>query len=217
MKSVFFIDGFNLYHAIDKSFAHNKYKWLDLRLLAENFIGLDEQISKIIYFTAYARWDQIKTQRHKTYVAALTSRGVEIAQGKFKRVEKNFNKRSMPVVSSDKSGEDLPDRLRFQSFEEKETDVNIAVKLLEHAAQNQYDKFYIISGDSDFLPAIRSIKRNHRSIKLISILPIRGKGFSLKQVCDEQRWITEDHLKNSLLNDQIKIGSQTITKPVNWK
>lgn len=65
MKSIFFIDGFNLYHAIDNNFKHGKYKWLDLRLLSEKFIAPEEKIKKIFYFTAYAKWDKVKIERHK--------------------------------------------------------------------------------------------------------------------------------------------------------
>lgn len=110
----------------------------------------------------------------------------------------------------------MPKYLKYRTFEEKETDVNIAVKMLEQATLNQCDKFYILSGDSDFLPAIKSVRKNFRDIKLINILPINGRGISLGQVCDEQRMVSEDDLKNSFLKDTIKIGKKTIKKPTSW-
>jgi len=51
--------------------------------------------------------------------------------------------------------ENLPNEFTFKSKEEKETDVNIAVKMMEIAFFGDFDRFYIISGDSDFVPAVR--------------------------------------------------------------
>jgi len=216
MKSIFFVDGFNLYHAIDKYFDHNTYKWLNIRKLAEQFIEADEEIKKILFFTAYTIWNTDKIKRHKKYITALSSKGIEIVKGNFKKVEKKFRKDKMKVIESSVSDSELPDELVFQTYEEKETDVNIAVKILEYADTELYDRFYIISGDSDFIPAIKSAKKNYRKIEFINILPIESSGYSLGQVCDDQLKIEEKHLKSSLLEDEIKIGKLIIKKPSKW-
>ncbi|MBR2082614.1 MAG: NYN domain-containing protein [Elusimicrobiaceae bacterium] len=44
--------------------------------------------------------------------------------------------------------------------EEKLTDVNIAIYLLEIALKNTVDEAVIVSADSDLIPAILAIKRN---------------------------------------------------------
>ncbi len=44
-KVAFFIDGFNLYHAINDDERYKKYKWLDLNSLAKKFITHDESIT----------------------------------------------------------------------------------------------------------------------------------------------------------------------------
>lgn len=51
-KVIFFIDGFNLYHSIANERRFNKYKWIDLSKLANNFITKKEHIEEIYYFTA---------------------------------------------------------------------------------------------------------------------------------------------------------------------
>lgn len=217
MKSIFFIDGFNLYHAIINHFDHGKYKWLNLKELAKQFIDEDEELKKVLFFTAYVTWDDDKRERHKKFVTALSSKGVEIVMGSFKSIEKTFKKNKMRVVASDIPNDQLPNKLRFKTFEEKETDVNIAVKILEYASTEQYDKFYIISGDSDFIPAIKSAKKNYRKVKFINILPIGGSGFSLGQICDEQYTMEEKHMQSSLMEDEVAIGTTIIEKPENWK
>ena len=63
---IFFIDGFNLYHALaNKRFY--RYKWLDLSGLAEKFITKKDRIEDIYYFTALATWSAEKVRRHKLY------------------------------------------------------------------------------------------------------------------------------------------------------
>lgn len=63
-----FVDGFNLYHAIDSSPAFHKYKWLNLRKLVQCFVRSQDEIKAVFYFTAYATWDSKKVERHKSYV-----------------------------------------------------------------------------------------------------------------------------------------------------
>jgi len=217
MKAASFVDGFNLYFAITKSFTHSKYKWLNLRKLAERYLEKGEELKQVLYFSAYAFWDPEKVRRHKTYIAALSASGCDIILGKFKTVSKTFVKSKMQIVSASLPEAALPERMSFKTFEEKETDVNIAVKMIELASSNQYGHFYIVSGDSDFLPAIKYIKRTYRSIKFTNILPINGKGISLGQVCDEQVEMNEEDLKTSLLADQVPHGVDVISRPIIWK
>jgi len=218
MKNVaFFIDGFNVYHSVDNNFKSNAYKWLDLRTLSERFIADNEKIKNILYFSAYCTWDARKKAKHKKYVRAISSRGVEIILGQFQWVSKRFLKAKMDVLNQKPPSAKLPDLIEFKSHEEKKTDVNIAVKMIELATHGEFDTFYIISGDTDFVPAIKYIKRYHRNIKLINILPYGAKGFKLAQVCDKQLQITEKDLKNSLLPDEIKIGKESIKKPSSYK
>ena len=216
IKSVFFIDGFNLYHAIINHFNHGKYKWLNLKELAKQYVDIDEDAKKVLFFTAYVTWDSDKKERHRKFVTALSFKGVEIVMGSFKRVVKAFQKNRMQVIESDKSQDQLPNYLKFITYEEKETDVNIAVKILEYASKEQYDKFYIVSGDSDLMPAIKSAKKNYRKIEFINILPIGGRGLSLGQVCDKQIVMTEEHMKAALMEDKVIIGNQVIEKPESW-
>jgi formylmethanofuran dehydrogenase subunit E len=59
-----YIDGFNLYHAID-SLGNERLKWLNLSKLASTFLRRDEQLVRVVYFTALLTIDPQKLQRHK--------------------------------------------------------------------------------------------------------------------------------------------------------
>ena len=54
-KAAFFIDGFNLYHSLDKKKDFHKYKWLNLWRLSELILLPNETLADVYYFTAYGQ------------------------------------------------------------------------------------------------------------------------------------------------------------------
>jgi len=48
--------------------------------------------------------------------------------------------------------------LNLKRHEEKNTDVNIAITLLELAIMDQFDKCFVLSSDNDFRPVIKRVK-----------------------------------------------------------
>jgi hypothetical protein len=72
-KRVFlYVEGFNLYHGLH-NLKKPRLKWLNLRSLAEKFIGPQkETFEKIYYFSSVATFmGKEIVQRHKTYIEAL--------------------------------------------------------------------------------------------------------------------------------------------------
>ena len=114
-RVAFFIDGFNLYHSLPVCGEFRQYRWLDLRRLAECFYS-PRRIEQIIYFTAYAAWSRSKTKRHRTYIQAQRNRGVAVEIGEFHKLKKRCRAGC---------------KRTYWTHEEKQTDVNIAIKLLE--------------------------------------------------------------------------------------
>ena len=136
------IHGFHLYHAID-NLRDNRLKWLNLRLLIENFTKPDvHSIEKIYYFSAYATWKEQAYHRHLAYTKALKHTGIETVMGQFKEKDRACKKCGA----------------KWKGHEEKETDVKIALQLLDDAYQDKYDTAIIVSQDSDLFPAIRLVK-----------------------------------------------------------
>ena len=91
-----FVDGFNLYHAIDDLDIDPKthrplrqkqhLKWLDLHSLASAFVPPSrEEVVAVHYFSAFATWLPDAYQRHLDYVRALESTGTHVAMGNFKK------------------------------------------------------------------------------------------------------------------------------------
>lgn len=221
MKSIFFIDGFNLYHAIDSIAQYRKYKWLNLKKLAENLIGEEETLEQVLYFTAYCTWDKQKRKRHKNYVEALTSHGVHTVQGKFAQVTKRFNKDIMPVTDMSPFVTDIsifPDEIEFTTYEEKRTDVNVATKIVDYAYQEKYDHAYVISADGDIAPAIETVRNRFPQKKFTAVLPIGLSGHYICKICDfNVIKLEEKHLIKAQLPNPVIIGTQkSIEKPHSW-
>ena len=146
-------------------------------------------------------WDIAKVARHKSYAEALRTVDVEPIFGAFRR-------------------KDLKCRVcykRYKTYEEKQTDVNIAIKLFETAIADSWDTACIVSGDSDLTPAIKAIKKTF-SIKQIGvIIPIGRRAEELKAVTDFHRKIKEKHLRTCQFDDEIDIsGGRKIIRPETW-
>ena len=83
-KVIFFIDGFNIYHALNNKRFY-LYKWRDLLGFAKKFVTKNDKIEDIYYFTALAIWSPDKVRRHKTFIKAQEIKGVKIIYGEFKK------------------------------------------------------------------------------------------------------------------------------------
>jgi len=49
-------------------------------------------------------------------------------------------------------------------FHEKGVDVQIAVDIVRGSIKNEYDKFYLVSSDTDLLPAIRTARDEGKEV-----------------------------------------------------
>lgn len=199
-RTMFFIDGFNMYHSI-KEGKYAKYKWLNYWSFSEKFLLEGDILSGVLFFTAIAHWDDHE-KRHKFLIAANEDVGVEVIYGKFKKVDK-FCKKCERY---------------YKSREEKLTDVNIATHLFLSAIADKFDKAVIVSGDSDLIPAVKGIKKAFPSKELFSITPIGRDSQELIEAIGKHRRVREEHLRTSQFDDNItlKDGSKFF-RPKEWQ
>jgi uncharacterized LabA/DUF88 family protein len=156
-----YIDGFNVYHAIDdisraSRGTDNYLKWLDLRKLMEVFT--DKAVHEIVsikYFSAYATWMPGPYARHQLYVQALRNSKVEVILGQFK--EKDLYCKNCKTT--------------FRGHEEKESDVNLACHLTADAYRDIFDQAFIVSRDSDLSQPIRFLTEHFPKKKVKVIAP----------------------------------------------
>jgi len=207
MRTNIYIDGFNFYYLCVKG---TPYKWIDFKSLFSKLLGKNCDISSIKYYTAIVSGIQDPGQpiRQKTYINALEKYIPEfhVHYGSFLT-----NKRWMPM--------DKPiscwDLIKVIKTEEKGSDVNLAVNLLNDAWKNDFDCAVILSNDSDLKEAIRIVKENLKKVIGI-IVPCKAHpSKDLLQYADFIKHIRFNLLKNSQLPDPIP--NTNIHKPVKWK
>jgi uncharacterized LabA/DUF88 family protein len=103
------------------------------------------------------------------------------------------------------------------TYEEKETDVNIAIALVEDAVQNRYDTAILISGDSDLRPAVAAVKRLRPEKRIVAAFPPSRHSRVLAQVVDAYLTIGDSKIRNAQLPPKIITnGGVTLTRPAHW-
>ena len=206
----YFIDGFNVYHSLAEASIKNptfkKYKWLNYAKLAKCFkpprTNFSDTIIKIYYFTALTFWNKEKLTRHKLYIQALEHVGIKVVYGQFRSVDKFCTKCNQ----------------FYSTYEEKRTDVNIAIKLFEEARNDNFDTAIIISGDSDLIPSIQVTKSLFPDKEFGVIIPFNRSAEELKNVAHFYMKMRPDHLDKSLFEEKIVLNNGIVlTRPPNWK
>jgi hypothetical protein len=97
----------------------------------------------------------------------------------------------------------------FQSAEEKRTDVNIAVYMLDDAYQDVCDQFVLITGDSDLVPVIKTIKLRFPAKKVLVYIPARGRpkhGFEMRGIADRVKEVPLNLLSVPRAPAQVPMG-----------
>ena len=203
----FLVDGFNLYHSIIEALEVQpaaSMKWLDLLALCRSYlsaIGRDATLERIFYFSALPEWRPDKMARQAIYVAAFKTTGVEVQLGRFKEKE------AMCFSCG----------ATFKRHEEKETDVAVAVKLMELFLLNACDTVVLVTGDTDLAPAIRTAKVRWPEKKVWALFPFGRHNAELKAIAHGHIKIKANAYLKSQLPNPIKISAgELLWKPTGW-
>lgn len=184
MRVACYVDGFNLYHAID-DLGQPHLKWVDLLALGKSICRADEDLVKIAYFSAYATWLPEQYARHRQYVAALKYLGVECHIARFSANDAQCKKC----------------KTKWVRHEEKETDVHFSLTLFEDAVDDVFDRAIIISADGDHAPAIRRVRKRYPAKQMFLAAPPNRhtRARELREVCGSSTMITQGRVAKCLL------------------
>lgn len=197
IRTIVYVDGFNLYHAID-DLRENHLKWLDLWALSERLLQPGQTLIGVKYFTAYATWRPQSYRRHQRYVDALKSKGVVPIIGVFK---------AKPVRCQ------AACKQMYKTHEEKETDVNIGVHLVADALKDRFDRALVISADTDLNSAVR-LARQESPQKAIHIVAPPGRKTRNSSALFE---VTKGKIRKSLLEEETTLqDGRIIRRPVEY-
>jgi uncharacterized LabA/DUF88 family protein len=194
-----FVDGFNLYHGLHEK-TGRKYLWLDLRQLATSLLKPDQRLVAVHYFTARVRNNPLSAAHQAQYLGALRCTNVHVVEGRFQ--EKTQECRSCGG--------------QWTSYEEKETDVNLCVALLEAARLREFDVALIVSGDSDMVPAVRSVRHMRSDVRLVAAFPPMRFSDELKRAVHASLHVGIAKIRQAQLPDHVTDGDRTYHRPKYW-
>ena len=212
-RVTFYIDGFNFYYGLRRtrkgSPRWGKYYWIDMVKLCEGFLGDDQQLEKVVYFTASPLSEE-KSSRQSAFLNAnriINGDRFEIVRGKY------FTKSiTCPVCKSN-----------IPRPEEKGTDVNISVRMMADCILDKTDSLVLVSADSDLIPPLEFIQRYFKEKKLKVYFPpsdlCRDLTDNLKRHGGKPSLLdkNEKRFANAIMPDEVKKGALKYTIPEKWK
>lgn len=105
--------------------------------------------------------------------------------------------------------------------EEKRTDVNIALEMVQDAYEDRADIFVVVSGDSDLVPAIDVVKTKFPQKQVIVYVParhaVRGAATEIRSAADRNRTFPLNLLPHCQFASPFSDGTGTsLHKPSSW-
>jgi len=101
--------------------------------------------------------------------------------------------------------------------EEKETDVAIAVKMLELLHLGEADAVVLVSGDTDLIPAIRTAATLFPAARIAVCFPFKRHNAELRRAVKHSFKIGKDQYAKHQLADPILLpNGHAIRKPAAW-
>ncbi|MDE0006174.1 MAG: NYN domain-containing protein [Rhodospirillaceae bacterium] len=207
MRTFVYVDGFNLYYGALKG---TPFRWLDLVSLFEKVLQPHHDILTVKYFTARVSGtpaDPWTPQRQDVYLRALQHfrREVDVYYGHFLSHTVNA-----PLAQP------IGGRLTAEVIrtEEKGSDVNLAVQLLNDGWLDAYDCAVVVSNDSDIAEAMRLVRElDGKRIGLVTP-GTRRASRQLTKYAHFSRNIRSNVLQRSQLPH--RIPGTNIRKPALW-
>lgn len=198
-----YVDGFNLYHGLHASSAR-RHLWLDLPGLAASLRPRSSLVS-VKYFTASVLNEPAAQGRQDTYIAALLAAHpdlVEVTMGRYQQKTRRCRNCDHP----------------WHLYEEKETDVNIAVNLVADAAAGRADTFMIVSADSDIAPAVRMAQLLNPAAFFVAAFPPKRYSNELKTLMPASFQIGRGRVASALLPDTVtSADGSSHRRPDKWR
>lgn len=204
-RVISYIDGFNLYFGL-KNKGWKRYYWLDLEALSEALMIAGQTLETTHYFTARLRLvgnNHADKQRQDDYLDALLTRNnLQIHHGHYLRKTRQCRS----------CGASWPD------YEEKMTDVNIAVQLIADAFDDNFDTALIISADSDLTTPVQLVRKRFPNKKIVIAQPPGRNSNQLSQAANTAFQISRKKVQTSQLPETVTTADGvTLQRPATWK
>ncbi|MBP6745548.1 NYN domain-containing protein [bacterium] len=212
-RIAFLVDGFNVYHSVLACLSMGdirRGKWFDYRKYFEWLVSVNpnfakgSSVSSVRLYSAFAFHIRKAgvVERHRVLNSALEARGAEVTLGNFK---------SKTIKCGAVCG------LDFIKYEEKETDINVAMGMVEAFVGEAADCAVIVSGDTDLIAAIRTAKLLFPEKRIGVLMPAYRGNNHIKSVAHFALKIKPKHYEEYQMPDQVVANDGTvIQKPASW-
>lgn len=170
-----FIDGNNFYHGLRNLYGKDKsLKKFNFEKFI-NFLIKNNELIEIFYYNA---------QLDKSKDPKKFSSQKEFFE-KLKQIPK-LNLRLCKLLKRK-----IPNSKEYY-YVLKEDDIHMAVDIVEGACDDKFNTAVLISGDGDFVPAVKSVK--NRNKKVINLYFRKSSSRNLKNDCDESIELNKEML-----------------------
>jgi uncharacterized LabA/DUF88 family protein len=228
LRARVYVDGFNFYYGAVKGTVGRK--WLDFRRFGERIIPAGAVFDELHYFTtriAARPNDPDAPTRQDAFLRAIaTLEGVFVHEGSFKATKKRRQLVDPQPMGRTRKGkptapyrslEDLgwPRNAWTYNTEEKQSDVNLAVKLVADCLDDLFDVAVVISDDTDLSAPI--VLARDRGKRVVVLSP---RGYVLDDLASDERDRRTIHrgvLEACQMPDPLALADGTaIHKPESW-
>lgn len=210
MRVRVYVDGFNMYY---RALKRTRHKWLNILELASDFLEPEDQIDMVRYFTARVSpraGNPTAPRDQQLYLSALgTIPIVKLHYGRF--LPKN---KWRPIAHPTW---EPPVMVQIMDTEEKGSDVNLAVHMLNDGLTDQYDAALLFSQDTDLCECMKLVREADKQVGLVC-LDGREPNKRLAKHASFIRHITAGRLAAAQFPLDIDAGAgKVISCPQEWR
>lgn len=201
-RVIVYVDGFNFYYGL-KGRGWKKYYWLDVFKFFSSFLKPHQELVEVNYFSAVPDNKGQQQRQDLFFSANLLNPNFKLHLGK-------FLKKSVVCRSCKAS---------HFTYEEKESDVRLATKMISDVVGNRCDVSILVSADSDLIPPIEFIKAYKSNHKIFAYFPPQRESINLIKLTDQYTKLERHEAKFAacLLDDEIESHTGFILKkPLSW-
>lgn len=212
-RVTFYVDGFNFYYGLKGMKRVNpewrRFYWIDVVKLFSQFLGPEQELEKVIYFTA-SPLDPDKSSRQSAFLNAnsiLHPDTFRIVRGKY--INKNI---SCPHCG-----------LAISRPEEKKTDVNLSVSMMGDCFRDATDVVALVSADTDLIPPLSFILDNFKDKTVKVYFPPTHFSYDIATFMRAHKCRIihlENNIvkfRNAVMSDTVTDGTRSATIPDLWK
>jgi uncharacterized LabA/DUF88 family protein len=204
-KVIVYVDGFNFYFGLKAGGQEwKKFYWLDVIKFFEKMMHPNQELVEVNYFSAIPYENGAAARQDLFFKANLLNPKFKLTLGKYLKKEivcRNCN-------------------YKIRTYEEKETDVRVATKMMEDVFFNRCDVTIVVSADSDMVPSIEIIKKFAPTHPVYVYFPPMHNSVTLKNKSDYalKLFNYKVRFRQSMLPELITLqNGYNIQRPINWR